>query len=139
LVSLFFTCGWKVEFDGTGVRFSIGEVFLVDFFIAIIVIGLCIAFPGAAVFFTSMGGLIFYAIVGWFSLSVSTSWSIFCFPAFPPVLLTAMLPTFFAQVLLPKCPALYSGLIEQANYNNSNCYVRSHRFFLKMRQYPSGY
>lgn len=121
LLALFVTCEIRPEFDGSGVRFSVGETAVGVFFLFLGVLALAIAFPSIMLFLFGFGGLIFVLVILWISLSVSVSWSQFCSPALPPILFTTMVPHFLTDVLLPECMFWLSALVLESNYDKATC------------------
>lgn len=117
----FFYCGWGREFDGSLVRFSLGEILIGVGAIVALFIVVAAAFPEVTSVLGTTGGMVGIVIVLGTAFSLATGWSLFCFTAFPPIVLTHMLPHFLTDQILPECPLPLSGLINEPDYDNTNC------------------
>ena len=120
----FFSCNWSSDLDGRGVRYSLGEISVILGFGALIFLAVAIAFPSIAnAALSVVGGVIVVAILV-VALSLSTGWSLFCWPALPTVLFTSMAPEFILNDVAPECPILGSGLIANPEYGSFAFFIR---------------
>ena len=109
------------QLNGQNVRFSIGIVLLIDFFVIIFLSALVLAFPGFATIIFSFTGSIILAAFGVLSLWMASGWAFFCGFAIPPILWAASAMQFLVNTFVPDCPFIIAGLISNEDYTNSNC------------------
>lgn len=118
-------CAYDTEVDGSRKRFSIGETVLLALAAALVVaLLLTTAFPGQFLMVAMGGGATFTLILGLGTLIVAYDWSYSCLAPLPalPQSLGDDLLYFAAHTLAPKCPVL-GGVVNEADYDNSNCYA----------------
>lgn len=115
-----FTCNRLEEYDGSNVRFSLGEALAIMLVPVTILLLASLASPtvGSVVFsFTGQMGLVLGALL---VLALASGWSVSCLPGLPPVFFTVQAMHFVTQVWLPSCPVVTAGLVNEV-YTNDNC------------------
>jgi hypothetical protein len=109
-------CYWDSQINGTDVRVSFGFVAFYLFVFWLIISGLALAFPGFASVVLGMAGAFLLIASLEAAIIYSTGVGLFCFPAVPPIVWSAMAMQFIYNTVLPDCIALGSGLIANLEF-----------------------
>lgn len=114
-------CSRVTEFDGSEVRFSIGEGLLIVGGGVSVGIVLGLVFPPIGDVLFGLFGATMATTLGMLVIAISGGWSIGCAPALPPLLFTAQAMQFLTTVVAPQCLLPMAPLVASTAYDNSNC------------------
>jgi hypothetical protein len=104
-------------------RMSLLEALLLDVAIAVVWSLVLVVFPVLIIITPSFTSLTVLTVALGFAFSLSTGWAIGCVPAMPAVFWSKQIIEMLVFQLLPLCPWLGPGLINEDTYTNDRCTV----------------
>jgi hypothetical protein len=132
----FIYCQFASELDGSNLRYSFMQVFVVLLLIVFAISLLFAAVPSvfyfAMSFFSAVGnvvgpivgfllGVALWVVIILFLIGIPTGYKALCFPTLPPIVFTSQAMQFLSLSLFPKCLIYGNGLIEQLTYTSETC------------------